>query len=382
MKIENVDIKKIIENYKNPVNIYSKCKILKNLRLFNRYKKFVFFYALKANENKSILKIIRDNYFGFEAVSYGEIKRLLSLNVNPDKILFSGVGKSVFEIKKSLENKVRIFNVESIQEVERILGISTKLKVNSYVILRINLDIDCNSHPNIKTGVKFSKFGLNIEEAKLIKSLLKGKYFSKIIGIGFHLGSQILNSKYFIKAINKILIIKEKYFPNINVINIGGGIGVDYVNSKFNLNLRIKNKILKDINKLLLNRNEYFYIELGRSVIADTCVTLFKVEYIKRNYIITDLGMNNIIRPALYNSYHKILNLSKKRGVKKKVYNIVGPICECSDFLSKNILISAKQGDYLIIKDTGAYCYSMSSNYNMRNKADQVLIIKNKVKNI
>ncbi|MGX7589249.1 diaminopimelate decarboxylase [Candidatus Vidania fulgoroideorum] len=377
MKIENINIKKIIKNYKKPINIYSKKKILNNIKTIKKFKKISFYYAIKANNNKKILIILKNNNLNFEAVSIKEIETVLSIKTNPNRILFSGLGKSKEEIIMALKNDIKKFNVESVQEIKRIIFYCKKYNKRTNIFLRINLEIDCNSNSKISTGKKGSKFGLNIKEALEIKKILKKNKHSKITGIGFHLGSQILDCKYYIKAIKKIIKLKNKSFKNIKSINLGGGIGIDY-NSNHKKNVRIKEYIIKKIYSKINNyKNIDFIMELGRSIIADTCITLFKVEYIKRNFIITDLGMNNIIRQVLYNSFHKIINLKKYKTIKR--FNIVGPICECGDFLAKNILFYAKQNDFLIMKDTGAYCYSMSSTYNSRPKAKQILISNKKI---
>ncbi|MGX7589096.1 diaminopimelate decarboxylase [Candidatus Vidania fulgoroideorum] len=376
MKIENVELKHILKGYKKPINIYSNKKIKKNIKVIKKFGKICYYYAVKANNNKKILNIINMNDIGFETVSIGEIKILLSIGVRVKKIIFSGIGKSYYEIKKSILLGINKINIESIQETYRVIKICNKLKRKVKIFLRLNLKIDCKSHPNISTGRKDSKFGLTFKEALKIKKIMRNSNFIKISGIGFHLGSQIKEKAFFLSAIKKILNLKDKYFKSVKKINLGGGIGINYNKSNFIKNTKIKKDILCHISKIINNRKEKFIMELGRSIIADTCITIFRVEYIKRNFVITDLGMNNIIRPALYNSFHKILNIKKRN---KKKYNIVGPICECSDFLANNIKLGVKQNDYLIIKDTGAYCYSMSSNYNSRPKCRQILIKNKKI---
>ncbi|MGX7583012.1 diaminopimelate decarboxylase [Candidatus Vidania fulgoroideorum] len=371
--IEKVNINKITKKYKKPIHIYSKKKILKNMNL---YKNLNVFYAIKANCNIELLKIIGKK-FNFETVSMGEMKLVKKIKKLKNVIL-SGVGKNKKEITYAIKKNIYSINVESVQELIRISNISNKLKKKVKLILRINLKIDCKTNKLVSTGDKKSKFGLFLEELKLVKKILKKNKFLKIKGIGFHLGSQIKNIKYYRICIKKILIIRKKLFNKTKIINIGGGININHNKKKQNNRKKNLKKIKNIIKK---NKNIKFILEPGRSIISDACITIFKVEYIKRNFIITDLGMNNIIRPVLYKSFHKIIN-TKVRNFSKKKYNIVGPICECSDFLKKNVNIKAKQGDYLIMLNTGAYCYSMSSNYNLKEKAKEIIIYKNKIKDI
>ncbi|MGX7577101.1 diaminopimelate decarboxylase [Candidatus Vidania fulgoroideorum] len=363
--IKKTFIRKIIKKYELPIHIYSKKRIIKNIEIFNN-KNYKYYYAVKANNNPTILKIIGKK-LNFETVSIGEINELIKLGFKSSKISFSGIGKSKFEISEALKKHISFFNVESYQEFVRINNICKKLNINAKLVLRINLEIVTKTHKSLSTGSKESKFGIRKNE--LIKILKIRTKFSKIIGIGFHLGSQIKEEKIFKKAIKKIIFIRKKFFKKIYTINIGGGI---FVNNNYYSSFSKTRIFLKKLHEILNKYNYKFIIEPGRSVIADTCCTLFKVEYIKNNFIITDLGMNNIIRPVLYKSYHEILNISCNK--KNKTFNIVGPICESGDYLYKKKSFTAKQGDFLLMLNTGAYCYSMSSDYNSRKKAKELLL--------
>lgn len=376
--IENVNLDKIKDIYDRPVHIYSNAKLRRNLDRFE-CNRFEFYYAVKANDNGVLLGLIKRR-IGFEVVSYGEIIKLLKIKVDPGKILFSGVGKSLFEIVGAISVGVSKFNVESVQEFIRICRVCKNLHSYVFVILRINLDINCNTHGGLSTGLKESKFGVNLGEVtEIIQIQRRYDGYVKIFGIGFHLGSQISDGKFYVDAIRKLNEIRMLYFKDICVLNFGGGVGIDYEIDDQEKNVKgILKRIYVETEKI---KGVKFYFEPGRSLISDTCVTLFKVEYIKRNYVITDLGMNNIIRPALYNSFHKIIN-TERGGSKGTRCNIVGPICECSDFLVKNYKIDVSQGDFLLMLNTGAYCYSMSSDYNSRPKALELLVSKSKVRMI
>ncbi|MGX7589530.1 diaminopimelate decarboxylase [Candidatus Vidania fulgoroideorum] len=358
------NIKKIIKKVKTPFFIYKKKKIIKNI---NKYKKknVKIFYALKANYNKKIIKIIKKRVYGFEVVSIGEIKKLLNLNVKGKKIIFSGVCKKKKEIKFAEKKKIGFISVESYDEFKRVM--KKKIKI----ILKINLNVGIDSIKQITTCKKNNKFGINeIDLLKIIKNVIKHKI--NIYCLGFHLGSQILDHKPYIKALKKIIKI-YKYFRKkkikINkIINIGGGFGIDYVNGS---NINFFKKIYNFFKKFKI------IIEPGRSIIGNTCKTISKVEYIKKNkkkrIAILDVGMDCLIRPALYKSIHRIKKINKNKN-KKKIYDLVGPICESTDIIRKNIKINLKKGEKIIICDTGAYCMSMRMNYNMRKKPKEVII--------
>ncbi|MGX7582867.1 diaminopimelate decarboxylase [Candidatus Vidania fulgoroideorum] len=358
-------ISNIIKNYKKPIFIYSYKKILKNLKKFRKNKKIRIFYALKSNYNKKIIKKISKIVEGFEVVSIGEIMFLKKLGIK-NNLIFSGVSKKKSEIKYAIKNNVSYISVESYSELKKIKG-----KIN--IILKYNLDMSVGTKKQITTCKKNNKFGIRKEETiKIINYVKKNKI--KIYALGFHLGSQIKKEKYYIKAIKKIFKIIKKYkIKNINNINIGGGYATNYYNN----NLIKYKRLLNFIKK----KKEKFIIEPGRYIIANSCLTISKVVNIKKSknkkISILDIGMESIIRPALYGSYHRIINFKIRRKIEK--HDIVGPICESTDVFLKKKKIGIKRGDHIIIKDTGAYCLSMRSLYNMRIKPLEIIIYKKKI---
>ena len=282
---------------------------------------------------------------------------------------------------------IRSFNVESIAELERIIKLSNEHKCLTRVSIRVNPNIDADTHEYISTGVEDSKFGISLSDIKDAVNLTQNNSFVELIGIDYHIGSQILDIKPFLKAIESVAQLYNELCDlglNINLINMGGGLGINYTDESPPSLEEFGKEIPSKIKECNLESLE-FIIELGRSLIGNTGILITKVEYVKKgdqkNFLIVDAGMDNLIRPCLYNSKHKILNSSssKDNGLK---YDIVGPVCECSDFLGKDVEISAKQDDLICIYGCGAYVSSMSSNYNSRLKAAEIIIINDKCKEI
>lgn len=334
------------------------------------------FFALKANYNSYIVKLLNKNNVCFEVVSIGELKYLIDLNINSSNIIFSGVCKSKSDIRFSLLNKVGYINVDSFSELKRIKNIDSLGKIK--LLLRLNLDIVSKTNYRILTGCLLNKFGIDIDKYKfsLVKYIKSN--FICIYGIGFHLGSQICDLLSYKSAILKLRYYYDFFRLhniNISVINIGGGFGVCYSNESV-INFF---DLFKYLNKVF--KNKQIFIEPGRYLVANACITLSKIEYLKKNsvksFLIMDIGMESIIRPILYGSYHKIKNVFLRK--KFDIYDIVGPICESTDVFATNFKIAAKQNDYLIIYNTGAYCLSMRMIYNMRLKPVELLLKDNKL---
>ena len=388
--IDGIPVKEIAESFGTPSIVYSYNKIYENFNAIKQSfesEKRKIFYSVKANSNLSILKIFNDLGAGFDIVSLGELKRVLSVNVDPKNIVYSGVGKSSDEILECMKINIRSFNVESIAELERIIKLSNEHKCLTRVSIRVNPNIDADTHEYISTGVEDSKFGISLSDIKDAVNLTQNNSFVELIGIDYHIGSQILDIKPFLKAIESVAQLYNELCDlglNINLINMGGGLGINYTDESPPSLEEFGKEITSKIKECNLESLE-FIIELGRSLIGNTGILITKVEYVKKgdqkNFLIVDAGMDNLIRPCLYNSKHKILNSSssKDNGLK---YDIVGPVCECSDFLGKDVEISAKQDDLICIYGCGAYVSSMSSNYNSRLKAAEIIIINDKCKEI
>lgn len=379
--IEKVKIEEIAKKYGTPTYIYS-TKAIKNsiLKYFNAFKKHKSYicYSVKANSNLSILKLIHNMGCGFDIVSGGELQRvLLATKKDASKVIYSGINKTEEEIKLALENNILCFNIESLFEIDLINNIAKKLKKIAPISIRINPNINAKTHPFISTGLKENKFGIPFDQA--IKAYKYANELSnlEIIGIDFHIGSQLIDISPIIEATNKLIPLIEKLLSlgiKLKHIDIGGGVGISYNNEK-EPNL---NDFANNIFNILSKYNLEIILEPGRSIIGNTGILITKVSNIKlsdyKNFIIVDAAMNDLIRPSMYNAYHEIINTKENNNIKEITADIVGPICESGDFLAKNRKLKVQINDILIIKSTGAYASSMGSNYNTRCKPDEILV--------
>ena len=380
--IDGISFKKIAADFGTPCFIYSHNDLVKNFseikNVFASEKRKVF-YSVKANSNLSILKVLLELGAGFDIVSLGELERVIKIGAQPEKIIYSGVGKSEEEIIRSLEYGIHCFNVESFSELERINSIATKLNKVAPVSIRINPNIDPGSHEFISTGVETTKFGINLKNMMDAFIYANNEKSIELLGIDYHIGSQIESLDPFKEAIvsvKKIVDQLKENNINIKLIDMGGGLGINYQNN----DAPSLNDFGKTINQVI-NDNELsdydFIIELGRSIVGNVGYILTSVEYIKKdsekNFVIVDAGMDNLIRPALYDAWHEIKPITDNKE-QNILCDIVGPVCECTDFLGKDRRLSVQQGDLLIISSCGAYASSMASNYNSRPKPSEIMI--------
>ena len=380
--IDGISLKKIAADFGTPCFIYSHNDLVKNFseikNVFASEKRKVF-YSVKANSNLSILKVLLELGAGFDIVSLGELERVIKIGAQPEKIIYSGVGKSEEEIIRSLEYGIHCFNVESFSELERINSIAAKLNKVAPVSIRINPNIDPGSHEFISTGVETTKFGINLKNMMDAFIYANNEKSIELLGIDYHIGSQIESLDPFKEAIisvKKIVDQLKENNINIKLIDMGGGLGINYQNN----DAPSLNDFGKTINQVI-NDNELsdydFIIELGRSIVGNVGYILTSVEYIKKdsekNFVIVDAGMDNLIRPALYDAWHEIKPITDNKE-QNILCDIVGPVCECTDFLGKDRQLSVQQGDLLIISSCGAYASSMASNYNSRPKPSEIMI--------
>ena len=380
--IDGISLKKIAGDFGTPCFIYSHNDLVKNFseikNVFASEKRKVF-YSVKANSNLSILKVLSELGAGFDIVSLGELERVIKIGAQPEKIIYSGVGKSEEEIIRSLEYGIHCFNVESFSELERINSIAAKLNKVAPVSIRINPNIDPGSHEFISTGVETTKFGINLKNMMDAFIYANNEKSIELLGIDYHIGSQIESLDPFKEAIisvKKIIDQLKENNINIKLIDMGGGLGINYQNN----DAPSLNDFGKTINQVI-NDNELsdydFIVELGRSIVGNVGYILTSVEYIKKdsekNFVIVDAGMDNLIRPALYDAWHEIKPITDNKE-QNILCDIVGPVCECTDFLGKDRRLSVQQGDLLIISSCGAYASSMASNYNSRPKPSEIMI--------
>ena len=386
--IDSISVKEIAEKFGTPCFVYSDLSISRNFEeirdVFSDDKKSIY-YSVKANSSLSILKLLSSLGSGFDIVSMGELDRVIKIGADPKKIVYSGVGKSEEDIKRSIELGIYCINVESFSELERIKKIASELKIKAPVAIRVNPNIDPGSHEYISTGLESTKFGINLKNMMNAFIYADEAEYIDLIGIDYHIGSQIETLDPFIEAVSSVAkIIKElkKKDINLELIDMGGGLGIDYEGNKVPSMKEYGNALIKAIKDN--NLEEYkIILELGRSIVGNAGYLLTKVEYIKRdsekNYVIVDAGMDNLIRPALYGAWHNIICASIDSN-EEILCDVVGPVCECADFLGKDRKLSVSQDDILIITSCGAYASSMASNYNSRPKPPEVMIKNSEVK--
>tara|TARA_B100001173_G_scaffold139514_1_gene121038 strand:- start:1005 stop:2219 length:1215 start_codon:yes stop_codon:yes gene_type:complete len=384
LRIEKANVLEIAKKFGTPAYCYS-YKILKeNINNFKKsFKSFspLICFAIKSNTNVNLIREIKKLGLGADVVSLGELMKALKAGINPSKIVFSGIGKTTNEINFAINKKILLINTESeseILEIERIAKIKNK-SVN--IGIRLNPNIDAKTLNQISTGKKENKFGVDEKNfLKLVKYTKKSKNLN-LKCLSVHIGSQILDNKPYetmLRALNKII---KKTNHTFEYIDLGGGMGIDYKNNKKNLNLK---KYSLSIKKFLKNNKTKIIFEPGRSIVGNIGILISSIIYIKegykKNFIILDVGMNDLMRPALYNSKHRIIPVIKNKKKSNKTYEFVGPICESTDkFLTLNNFQRLNEKDLIVICDVGAYGMSLSSNYNVRPKAIEILIKNSKI---
>ncbi len=356
-------------------NIERLKKILSKVKTASDKYGFVVHYAMKANANDKLLNIFNEFGFGADCVSGNEVKKAINIGFNPDKVVFAGVGKSDKEINLSLDNNIFAFNCESLQEIEVINELAENKKKIANIAVRINPNVNAHTHHYITTGLEENKFGLNSWEFNKLFELLRKLKNVKLIGLHFHIGSQITDLNVFKNLCIRVNEIQEAFINNqfiVAHINVGGGLGVDYENPDnddfpdFEAFFSLFNRFLN------LKHGQELHFELGRAMIARAGDLISRVLYVKNgintNFAILDAGMTELIRPALYQAFHRIENLSSLSGI--EFYDVVGPICESSDTFGKTVQMKeTKRGDLVAIRTTGAYGEVMASQYNLRDLA-------------
>ncbi|MGB9716127.1 MAG: diaminopimelate decarboxylase [Thermodesulfovibrionales bacterium] len=380
---EDVSIRSLAEKYGTPLYVYSFNTLLRHFRAYTEaFKDYphIICFALKANSNISILRLFAKQGGGADVVSGGELYKALKAGISPNKIVYAGVGKTEQEIRFALKSKILMFNVESENELQEINRIASTMKKKAPVALRINPDIDPETHPYIATGLKKHKFGIPLEDAIEYYRIASRLENINVIGIHKHIGSQITKISPFVDALKSLLILIDKLSSEglkIAYLDIGGGLGITYNDEE----PPVPKDLAENLLPLLRGKNLTLIIEPGRSIVGNAGILVTKVLYLKKGgekeFAIVDAGMNDLIRPSLYGAYHRILPLIKKNR-RTVLYDVVGPICESGDFIAKDReLREVKQGEYLAVMSAGAYGSSMSSNYNCRPRAAEVMVKNN-----
>ena len=337
------------------------------------YDGFSVHYAIKANANPKLLKIIQEYGLGVDCVSGGEIQASIDAGFAPNKIVFAGVGKSDWEIELGLDHGILCFNVESIPELEVINQIASEKGKQANVCLRINPEVGAHTHTNIATGRAEDKFGISMEDMEKVIQLTQSMSNIHFMGLHFHIGSQILEMADFealCDRINELQDRLEKQQVKLEIINVGGGLGVDYTSPETNTMANFKDYFTTYHNRLQLREGQTLHFELGRAVVAQCGSLITKTLYVKegnqQKFVIVDAGFTDLIRPALYQAHHKIVNISST-ATETDVYDVVGPICESSDVFDTDVTLpTTKRGDLIAILSAGAYGETMASQYNCR----------------
>ena len=382
--VEQISINKLVKKYKTPLYCYSYKKLKENIDFIKlKFKKLspIICFSVKSNSNLSILKELKKFQLGADVVSQGELMKALKAGINPNKIVFSGVGKTFSELTYAINNKILLINVESKNEILEIEKIAKSKKKVVDIGIRLNPNTDAKTLSQISTGKKENKFGVNPKSFLVLVNLIKKSKYLNLKCLSVHIGSQILSYKPYqnmLEVINKV-IKKSNY--NFEYIDLGGGMGIDYEHNNSKLDLK---KYSQSIKKFLKKNNCKIIFEPGRSIVGNSAILITKVIYIKegfkKDFIILDAAMNDLMRPALYGAKHKIIPLKKNKRISKKSYEFVGPICESTDtFATVRKYQKMSEKDYLAICDVGAYGMSLASNYNLRPKPVEILIKGSKI---
>jgi len=388
---EDVNINDIAQQYGTPCYIYSRATFERHYNAFvdaAKAHKNLVCYAVKANSNIAVLNILAKLGSGFDIVSQGELARVIAAGGDARKVVFSGVAKTKQEITFALELGIKCFNVESIAELHNISAIASELNLIAPISIRVNPDIDAKTHPYISTGLKENKFGIDINQAVNVYKVAAQLPGLSIQGIDFHIGSQLTEVTPFLAALDKILkLIEELAQEGINIshLDVGGGLGVPYQGEE----PPHPSIYVSQINERITHLPDLELIfEPGRAIAANAGILVTKVEYLKQNqdkhFAIVDAGMNDLLRPSLYQAWQNIIPVNAKiqSNIKTHNYDIVGPVCETGDFLGKDRDLALEQNELLAVRSAGAYGFTMSSNYNSRPRVCEIMVDGDKVHEI
>ena len=378
---ENLLVSDIAAQFGTPLYIYSRATLERHWHAFDKAfgeHPHLICFAVKSNPNLAILQVMAKLGSGFDIVSQGELERVLAAGGQADKIVFSGVAKSETEIARALEVGIRCFNVESIAELHRINEVAAKTGKIAPISLRVNPDVDAHTHPYISTGLKENKFGVSVHEAREVYRLAKQLSHIDVLGMDCHIGSQLTELQPFLDTADRLIVLMEQLKEDgieLKHLDLGGGLGVPYTDET--------PPHPTDYAKALLEKLKTYgeleiILEPGRAITANAGILVTKVEYLKsnenRHFAIVDTGMNDMIRPALYQAYMNIIEVDRTLTRESRVYDVVGPICETSDFLGKQRKLAIAPGDLIAQRSAGAYGASMSSHYNSRPRAAEVMV--------
>ena len=377
---ENMPVSDLAAQYGTPLYVYSRKAFQDHYLAYSEAlvgKDALVCYAIKANSNLAVLNVLAKLGAGFDIVSRGELERVLKAGGDANKVVFSGVAKTADEMQFALEKGVHCFNVESSMELERLNDVAMDMGVKAPISIRVNPDVDAQTHPYISTGLKENKFGVDIEVAVSVYERAKQMEGIEIKGVDCHIGSQLTQITPFLDAIDRVLALIDTLAEKgikLEHIDLGGGLGVVYDDET----PPSPKEFIDAIMPKLEGRNLKLVLEPGRSIAANAGIFVTEVEFLKsnsdKNFAIIDGGMNDLIRPSLYSAWQKIVEVTPRQETEVKLYDIVGPVCETGDFLGKDRELALQAGDLLAVKSSGAYGFAMASNYNTRNKPAEIMV--------
>jgi diaminopimelate decarboxylase len=379
---EETSLVEIATQYGTPAYVYSATAIRSRYQAYDHALQGLphqICFAVKANSNLGVLSLLAQEGAGFDIVSGGELYRALAAGADPKKIVFSGVGKTEVEIRYALLQQIHSFNCESETEVHLISRVATELNVEASIALRVNPDVDASTHPYISTGLREHKFGVDIKLAPDLYRRISKLPGISLDGVSCHIGSQLLNIQPILEAADKVLALVATLRAsgiNVKFVDLGGGLGVPYRQSEQSTPME---SLLGAFCKKLEGSGLLLFLEPGRSIVAEAGVLLSRVSLTKRNgektFVVLDAGMNDLIRPALYQAYHEVLPVREVQEATRNVVDVVGPVCESGDFFALNRELSPlRDGDLVVLKTAGAYGFVLSSNYNSRPRACELLV--------
>lgn len=387
---EDVSVQKISDQVGTPAYVYSRATLERHWKAFDNAfgdRPHLVCYAVKANSNIAVLNVLARLGSGFDIVSIGELERVLKAGGVPEQIVFSGVGKRHDEIRRALEVGIRCFNVEVSTELDRINDIAAELGVIASISIRVNPDVDAQTHPYISTGLKENKFGLDIETAFNEYQRASKLENLKIVGLDCHIGSQLTEVTPFVDALDRVITLVNRLVGvgiHLHHLDLGGGLGICYDDETPPLPAEYVAAIYTRLQQLDIKDDAYeIVLEPGRAIVGNAGILITKVEYIKstedHQFAIIDAAMNDLMRPALYQAWQKIIQVNNASTATEDVYDIVGPVCETGDFLGKQRRLSIVEGDLLAVRSAGAYGFTMSSNYNSRPSVAEVMVDGDKI---
>jgi len=377
---EDVPVADIAATVGTPCYIYSRATIERHWRAFDHAfadHPHLVCYAVKANSNLAVLNLLARLGSGFDIVSGGELERVLAAGGDPGKVVFSGVGKRRDELERALEVGIRCFNIESEAELALLERVAAERKQRAPVSLRINPDVDANTHPYISTGLKQNKFGIPTDRAPAVYAQAAASPHLEVVGVDCHIGSQLTQVRPFVDALERVLALVarlEGQGVHIHHLDLGGGLGIRYRDEEPPLPAEHAAALMEHLR----GKPYEILIEPGRAIIGNAGILVTRVELLKqgedKNFAVVDAAMNDLIRPALYSAWQAIIPVEPRAGGEPRHYDVVGPICETGDFLGKDRELNVEPGDLLAVRSAGAYGFAMSSNYNSRPRAAEVMV--------